>query len=177
VLKGRPDLSWPAEMYLEGSDQHRGWFQSSLMVSVGMYGTAPYRQVVTHGYVVDGEGRKMSKSLGNVVDPLEVIAKNGADVLRFWVASADYSGDVAISDEILARMADAYRRIRNTLRFFLSNLYDFDPAADSVGDDELVEIDRYALIRLDRLIETVTGAMRDYRYHVAYRALHDFAVV
>jgi isoleucyl-tRNA synthetase len=177
VLKTRSDLAWPAEVYLEGSDQHRGWFQSSLLISVGMYGRAPFLDVVTHGYVVDGDGRKMSKSLGNVVNPLEVIEKYGADVLRLWVSSGDYTGDIGISEEILARTADAYRRIRNTLRFLLGNLYDFDAKRHIVSDEAMEEIDRYAVARVDRLIANVTEAMKGYRYHVAYRALHDFCVI
>ena len=128
VLEAREELHRPAEMYLEGSDQHRGWFQSSLLTSVGAYGVAPFERVLTHGFIVDGDGRKMSKSLGNVVSPLDVMEKSGADIIRLWVASADYSQDVSVSDEILDRTSEAYRRIRNTFRFLLSNLYDFDPA-------------------------------------------------
>ena len=130
VLETRAELTRPATMYLEGSDQHRGWFQSSLLTSVGAYDAAPFEKVLTHGFIVDGDGRKMSKSLGNVISPLDVIAKSGADIIRLWVASADYGQDVSVSDEILDRTSEAYRRIRNTFRFLLSNLYDFDPATD-----------------------------------------------
>jgi isoleucyl-tRNA synthetase len=127
-------------MYLEGSDQHRGWFQSSLLTSVGAYDIAPFEKVLTHGFIVDGDGRKMSKSLGNTISPLDVIKTSGADIVRLWVAAADYSQDVSVSDEILARTSEAYRRIRNTFRFLLSNLGDFDPAADSVAWADMPEL-------------------------------------
>src|SRR4030043_707363 len=132
-------LSWPADMYLEGSDQHRGWFQSSLLASVGTRGKAPYRTVLTHGFTVDGQGKKMSKSLGNVVAPQEVIKSNGAEILRLWVSAEDYKDDVRISKVILERLTEAYRKIRNTFRFLLGNIFDFDG-----GDyrDNLLEIDR-----------------------------------
>src|SRR5690606_12822009 len=139
VLETREELHTPADMYLEGSDQHRGWFQSSLLTAVATNGDAPYKSVLTHGFIVDGEGRKMSKSLGNTVAPDEVIAKYGADVLRLWVSSADYRGDVRVSPEILDQMADVYRRIRNTCRFLLGNLHDFDPEKDVVPFAEMDE--------------------------------------
>ena len=129
VLETRPELRWPAEMYLEGSDQHRGWFHSSLLEAVGTRDAPPYRAVLTHGFVVDGEGRKMSKSRGNDITPEELLPKYGAEVLRLWVAAEDYTEDIRLSDEILNRLADAYRRIRNTCRFLLGNLADFDPRA------------------------------------------------
>jgi Isoleucyl-tRNA synthetase len=128
VLEQRPELSFPADLYMEGSDQHRGWFHSSLLASVGTRGVPPYKAVLTHGYVVDGEGRKMSKSIGNVIAPQEIIDKYGAEILRMWVSAVNYQEDVRISDEILSRLVDAYRRIRNTARFLLGNLADFDAA-------------------------------------------------
>ena len=143
VLEERPELRSPADLYLEGSDQHRGWFQSSLLTSVGTRGRAPYKGVLTHGYVVDGQGKKMSKSVGNVVAPQEVIDRYGAEVLRLWVASENYQDDVKVSDEILKHVSDAYRKMRNTLRFLLGNLSDFDPARDAVGPEALFEIDRW----------------------------------
>ena len=177
VLMTRPDLRWPADVYLEGNDQHRGWFQSSLLTSVAWKGTAPYRAVITHGMVVDGEGRKMSKSLGNGIAPEDVIRKYGADILRLWVASSDYQGDVRISDSILGQLSEVYRKIRNTARFILGNLGDFDPDRDSVPADRLEPIDRWALWRLDGLIHTVREAYEQYEYHVIYHAVHNFCVL
>ncbi|MBC7336978.1 MAG: class I tRNA ligase family protein, partial [Clostridia bacterium] len=142
VLEPRPELAWPADVYLEGSDQYRGWFNSSLCTAVATRGVAPYRTVLSHGYVVDEEGRKMSKSLGNGIEPGEVIEELGADVLRLWVASADYRRDVAASPKIFQQMADAYRKIRNTFRFLLGNLTDFDPVRHRVAVTEMEEIDR-----------------------------------
>ncbi|HHW44795.1 isoleucine--tRNA ligase [Desulfofundulus thermobenzoicus] len=172
-----PELRWPADLYLEGSDQHRGWFNSSLSTAVAVRGRAPYRAVLTHGFVVDEQGRKMSKSLGNVVDPLKVIQQMGADILRLWVSSADYRGDLAVSPGILKQMAEAYRKIRNTIRFLLGNLYDFNPEKDPVAYKELPELDRWALLRLHRLIARVLDAYRDYEYHVVYHAIHTFCTV
>lgn len=172
-----PELSWPADLYLEGSDQHRGWFNSSLSTSVAVTGKAPYRAVLTHGFVVDEQGRKMSKSLGNVVDPLKVINQLGADILRLWVASADYRGDLAVSQSILKQMSEAYRKIRNTCRFLLGNLYDFDPAAHRVTKVQMTEIDRWAMLRLQRLIERVHKGYQDYEFHVVYHAVHNFCTV
>ncbi len=160
VLETRAELSRPATMYLEGSDQHRGWFQSSLLTSVGAYDAAPFDKVLTHGFIVDGDGRKMSKSIGNVISPIDVVAKSGADIVRLWVASADYGQDVSVSDEILDRTSEAYRRIRNTFRFLLSNLYDFDPATDRVAFDDMPELDRFALVSLGDLLERVTTVLR-----------------
>ncbi|MCL6471629.1 MAG: isoleucine--tRNA ligase [Firmicutes bacterium] len=174
VLKNRPELRWPADIYVEGSDQHRGWFQSSLMTSVGEHDRAPYEAVLTHGFVVDGEGRKMSKSLGNVVDPLDVIAKSGADILRLWVASSDYTVDVAISPDILKHVGEAYRRIRNTFRFMLGNLYDFKPGIDDVDYDRLQELDKWALHEMTGLLKNVTASYNDYRFHAVYRSVYDF---
>ncbi|MBE3581033.1 MAG: isoleucine--tRNA ligase [Thermoanaerobacteraceae bacterium] len=176
VLRTRPELSWPADLYLEGSDQHRGWFNSSLCTSVATEGQAPYRAVLTHGFLVDEEGRKMSKSLGNGIDPADVIREMGADILRLWVASADYRRDVAASPNILQQLAEAYRKIRNTFRFLLGNLYDFDPARDRVPYGEMLEIDRWALAKLQHLVDKVTRAYEDYEFHVVYHAVHSFCV-
>src|SRR5204863_513598 len=158
VLETRPELRWPAELYLEGSDQHRGWFHSSLLEAMGTRGAPPYKAVLTCGFVVDGEGRKMSKSLGNGVEPEELLPKYGAEVLRLWVAAEDYTEDIRLSTEILDRLADAYRRMRNTFRFLLGNLYDFDPARDRQSYARLDEVDRWVLDRLARLIDRVRRA-------------------
>jgi isoleucyl-tRNA synthetase len=177
VLTQRPELQWPAEMYLEGSDQHRGWFHSSLLTSVATRGTAPYRAVLTHGFVVDGDGRKMSKSLGNVIFPQEVIKQYGADVLRLWVVSADYQADIRISGEILKQLAEVYRKIRNTFRYILGNIYDFNPDTDGVAYADLPEIDRWALMRLEQVREKVTRAYDEYQFHMFYHAIHNFCTV
>ncbi len=177
VLEKRDNLEWPASLYLEGSDQHRGWFHSSLLTSVGTRGRAPYRAVLTHGFVVDGEGKKMSKSSGNVIVPEEVISKLGADVLRLWVAAEDYRDDIKISDEILKRLADAYFRIRNTFRFLLGNLYDFRPETDRVQTSDLYEIDRWALHRLQKLISRVREAYERFEFHVVYYSVQNFCAV
>ncbi|HXH85144.1 MAG TPA: isoleucine--tRNA ligase [Candidatus Tectomicrobia bacterium] len=177
VLETRPDLRWPAEMYLEGSDQHRGWFHSSLLEAVGTRGAAPYRQVLTHGFTVDGEGRKMSKSLGNTVAPEDLIPRYGAEVLRLWAASEDYTEDIRVSTEILDRLADAYRRIRNTFRFLLGNLFDFDPARDAPPYVRRDEVDRFVLDRLARLIARARRAYEEYQFHVVFHAVHNFCAV
>jgi len=177
VLEVRKELHWPAEMYLEGSDQHRGWFQSSLLTSVATKGTAPYKAVLTHGFVVDGEGRKMSKSVGNVIYPQEVIKKYGADVLRLWVASADYKADIRISNEILKQLSEVYRKIRNTFRYILGNIYDFDPVADRVAYDDMTELDRWALMRLEQVRERVQQAFETYEFHLLYHTVHNFCAV
>lgn len=167
-------LGWPADMYLEGSDQHRGWFQSSLLASIGTRGRAPYNTVLTHGFVVDGQGKKMSKSLGNVVAPQEVIKANGAEILRLWVSAEDYREDVRISKEILDRLTEAYRKIRNTCRFLLGNLYDFDNKDYSHA---LLEIDRWAMSRVQTLVETVTSAYENFNFYEVFHALYNFCVV
>ncbi|HEY6007512.1 MAG TPA: isoleucine--tRNA ligase, partial [Geobacteraceae bacterium] len=177
VLESSAKLSSPADMYLEGSDQHRGWFHSSLLESVGTRGRAPYRSVLTHGFVVDGSGRKMSKSVGNVVAPEEVIKKFGAEILRLWVAAQDYRDDIRISPEILNRLAESYRRIRNTCRYILGNIHDFDPARDSVPFDKMPEIDRWALHQLELLKEKVLAAYNEYEFHVLYHAVNAFCTV
>jgi isoleucyl-tRNA synthetase len=177
VLEGRNELEFPASLYLEGSDQHRGWFHSSLLTSVGTRGCAPYRSVLTHGFVVDGEGKKMSKSAGNVIAPEEVISKLGADVLRLWVAAEDYKDDIKISNEILKRLADAYFRIRNTYRFLLGNLYDFDPEKDRIPYPQLHEVDRWALHRLQIFIQRVREAYERFEFHVVYHSVQNFCAV
>ena len=177
VLEKRPDLQFPADLYLEGSDQHRGWFHSSLLTCVGTRGGAPYRSVLTHGFVVDGEGKKMSKSAGNVILPDEVISKLGADVLRLWVAAEDYRDDIKISNEILKRLADAYFRIRNTYRFLLGNLAGFDPERDCIPYRELEEIDRWALHQFQKLIARVREAYERFEFHVVYHSVQNFCAV
>ncbi len=175
VLDARAELHRPAELYLEGSDQHRGWFQSALLTSVGAYGIAPYKGVLTHGFIVDGDGRKMSKSLGNTISPLDVIEKSGADIIRLWVASADYGQDINVSSEILDRTGEAYRRIRNTFRFLLSNLDDYDPSM-AVAWDDMPELDRFALVQLADLVDRVTGSYDDWRFHQVFHAVHGYCV-
>ncbi len=177
VLEQRPELAWPADLYLEGSDQHRGWFNSSLSTAVATRGLPPYRAVLTHGYVVDEQGRKMSKSLGNGIDPQDVIKEMGADILRLWVASADYRRDVAVSPSILKQVSESYRKIRNTFRFLLANLFDFQPDRHQVEISEMPELDRYAMLRLHRLVQRVTEAYGNYEFHVVYHAIHNYCVV
>ncbi|MBI5644035.1 MAG: class I tRNA ligase family protein, partial [Deltaproteobacteria bacterium] len=177
VLEKRPGLKFPADLYLEGSDQHRGWFHSSLLASVGTRSTPPYKAVLTHGFVVDGEGRKMSKSLGNVIAPQEVIGKYGAEVLRLWVMGEDYREDIRISEEILKRLSEAYRRIRNTFRYILGNLYDFDPQKDLVPYEELHELDRLTLHKLTRLTERILASYNNFEFHVVYHSVHNFCTV
>ena len=177
VLETYPELRWPADMYLEGSDQHRGWFNSSLSTAVAVRGVAPYRQVLTHGFIVDEKGYKMSKSSGNVVDPLEMIEEMGADILRLWVASADYRNDISVSKNIIKQASEAYRKIRNTCRFILGNLYDFDPARDAVPYDQLSELDRWALLKLDKVVRRVSEAFDDYEFHVVFHTVHNFCTV
>lgn len=176
VLKHRANegLTWPADMYLEGSDQHRGWFQSSLLTSVGAYGRAPYKSVMHCGFTVDEKGRKMSKSLGNGVDPSEVVNKVGADVLRMWVSSVDYSQDVSISDSILQRTSDAYRKFRNIFRFLLGNLDDFTPADRVTSYDDLEPIDKWVMAKLAEVLNDVNKAYENYKFHYVYRALYEF---
>ncbi len=178
VLQNRDYLGGvPADLYLEGSDQHRGWFHSSLLAAVGITGRAPYKSVLTHGFVVDGKGKKMSKSSGNVVAPEKIIKRYGAEILRLWVAAQDYRDDVRISDEILSRLVEAYRRIRNTFRFLLGNLSDFNPTTDKVAFNELQEIDRYILHELQKLQQRVLKAYDDYEFHIIYHAIHNFCAV
>ena len=177
VLEARSELRWPAEMYIEGSDQHRGWFQSSLLESIGTRGSPPYKSVITHGFFMDAEGRKMSKSLGNVITLEELLPKYGAEILRLWVTSEDYTQDIRVSMEILDRLADAYRRIRNTFRFLLGNLGDFDPARDRQSYARIDEVDRWILDRLARLIGRVRGAYEEYEFHTVFHSVHNFCAV
>ena len=177
VTKMRPEVLNPADLYLEGSDQHRGWFHSSLLTAVAQKGHAPYKAVLTHGFTVDEKGRKMSKSLGNVVAPQKVVSTLGADVLRLWVASTDYANEISVSDEILKRMSDSYRRIRNTARFLLGNLAGFDPARDAVPAADLVDLDRWAIARTRELQAEVVAAYRNYDFHLIYQKVHNFCVV
>ncbi|MBN1255917.1 MAG: isoleucine--tRNA ligase [Deltaproteobacteria bacterium] len=177
VLEKNKALKFPCDLYLEGSDQHRGWFHSSLLVAVGTRGTPPYTSVLTHGFVVDGEGKKMSKSAGNVVAPEEVIQRCGAEILRLWVAAEDYRDDIKISQEILDRLTEAYRRIRNTWRYMLGNLYDFDPQHHTVPVGELLEIDRWILHRFQQLVDRVFKAYEEFEFHIIYHAVHNFCVV
>ncbi|MBQ9994213.1 MAG: isoleucine--tRNA ligase [Clostridia bacterium] len=173
----RDYLDWPADLYLEGADQYRGWFQSSLLTSVAWRGTAPYRTVVTHGWVVDGKGEKMSKSLGNGIEPIEIVNKYGADILRLWVASSDYHCDVRISDDILKQLSETYRKIRNTARYILGNLSDFNPDTDCVDVKDMQPIDVYALNKLNELIKTCIGAYERFEFHQVYHAINKFCVV
>ena len=177
VLGHRPDLPWPSDVYLEGGDQFRGWFHSSLLVALATHGAAPYRQVVSPGWVLDAEGRAMSKSLGTGVDPNEVIKSHGAEILRLWVASVDFREDVVMSPEILTRLSEAYFKLRNTFRYCLSNLYDFDPEKDTVQGDQLEEIDAWALVETSEILEAVGAAYQEYAFHKVYRAVYDFATV
>jgi isoleucyl-tRNA synthetase len=177
VLKKNKDLSFPADVYFEGSDQHRGWFNSSLTTSVAMYGVAPYKTVLTHGYTVDSEGKKLSKSKGNYVALDKLVGQYGADILRLWVSSTDYRHEVSISDEIIKRNADAYRRIRNTARFLLANLDDFTPATDAVTSDQFLELDRWAITRCRLLQDEVIAAYESYQFHVIYQKIHNFCAV
>lgn len=178
VCKKRGELKYPADMYLEGSDQHRGWFHSSLLTSVGNEQHAPYKTVLTHGFVVDGTGRKMSKSLGNVIAPEEIIEKYGAEILRLWVTYEDYRDDIKISKDIINRLIETYRRIRNTLRFLHANINDdFNPETDAVPYEKLSSLDKWMLSRLNRLIDRVSNAYNDYSFHTIYHSLHNFCAV
>ncbi len=177
VSAARPEIAGPVDLYLEGSDQHRGWFHSSLLMSEALHERAPYKGVLTHGFTVDDKGRKMSKSLGNVVAPQKVMQSLGADVLRLWVSATDYANEMSVSDEILKRTSDSYRRIRNTARFLLGNLAGFDPQSDLVPIEQMVELDRWAVGRAAALQEEVTTAYRNYQFHVIYQRVHQFCVV
>jgi isoleucyl-tRNA synthetase len=177
VVEPNSEMGLPADLYLEGSDQHRGWFHSSLLTSVGTRGDAPYQGVLTHGFVVDGDGRKMSKSLGNVIAPQEVMAQYGAEILRLWVTAEDYRDDVRLSGNILKQLGDAYRRFRNTARFMLGNLYDFDPEKDLVPLEDREELDRLALSWMAQLIARVKRAYQEYEFHLVFHRLHQFCAV
>lgn len=177
VLKKRDELHWPAELYLEGTDQHRGWFQTSLLTSVAVFGKAPYKTVLTHGFIVDAEGRKMSKSVGNVIAPQEIIEKYGADILRLWVASSDYRTDIRISSKILDQLVEIYRRVRNTARFILGNLSDFNPDTDIVSYDKLNELDRLVLNNFQSLLERVNENYDKFEFHSLYHEIHNFCAI
>jgi isoleucyl-tRNA synthetase len=173
----RPEIAAPVDLYLEGSDQHRGWFQSSLLMSEALYERPPYRGVLTHGFTVDEKGRKMSKSLGNVVAPQKIMSTLGADVLRLWVSSTDYGNEISVSDEILRRMADSYRRMRNTVRFLLGNLHGFDPERHLLRPEQMIALDRWALQRTRQLEQAVEEAYRAYTFHTIYQSIHNFCIV
>ena len=177
VAAARPYLKYPADLYLEGGDQYRGWFQSSMLTSIAVNGVAPYKQIATHGWTVDGEGKAMHKSLGNAVGPEEVIKDYGADMLRLWVASADYTQDMRISKEIMKQLSQAYLKIRNTARYMLGNLCDFNPDTDAVALEDLMELDRYALHSFNELVKTARAAYDRYEFHAVYRAVYNFCVV
>jgi len=177
VLDHRSKLPFPADLYLEGSDQHRGWFQSSLLTSTAINGVAPYRKVMTHGFTVDADGKKMSKSLGNVVAPQKIVGTLGADILRLWVASTDYSNEITVSDEILKRSADSYRRIRNTARFLLANLNGFDPATDKLEHDKLISLDRWAVARCLEVQDEIIAAYKVFNFHLIYQKLQHFCTI
>ena len=176
VVSAREELQYPADLYLEGSDQHRGWFQSSLKTAIAINGSAPYKAVLTHGFTVDENGRKMSKSIGNVIPPQKVINELGADVLRLWVASADFSAEMTVSDEILKRAGESYRRIRNTARYFLSNIDGFDPAQHAVGHGDLLALDRWAIDCAAQLQDEIIDDYNNFRFHQIYQKLHNFCV-
>jgi len=177
VLEDHPELQRPADVYLEGSDQYRGWFNSSLTTSVAVTGKAPYKNVISHGMVMDGKGRKMSKSLGNVIVPSKILKQLGADILRLWVSSVDYQADARISDEILKQVSESYRKIRNTFRFMLGNLTDFDPNTDRVAVEDLEEVDLYMYHRLQKLIENARAGYDKYDFSTVYHAVHDYCAV
>ncbi len=177
VLGKRDDLPWPADIYIEGSDQYRGWFHSSLLTAVATKGQSPYRTVITHGFVLDGKGNKMSKSAGNVVAPQDIIKRYGAEVLRLWASQLDYKGDVRISEDIIKRSADTYRKIRNTARYLLGNLFDFNPEKDYVPFDKMLLFDRWALNKLAQLNNRVIKAYREYDFHLMYHHVLQFCTV
>ncbi|MXQ53427.1 isoleucine--tRNA ligase [Shimazuella alba] len=177
VLTKRPETTWPADLYLEGSDQYRGWFNSSLSTAVATTGKAPYKAVLSHGFTLDGEGRKMSKSLGNVIDPAKVMKQYGADILRLWVASSDYQADFRVSDEILKQIAEVYRKLRNTFRFLLGNLADFDPQQHQVSLEQMNELEKFVLIKLQGLVDRVTKGYENYEFNQVYTQIHQFCTV
>ena len=177
VLPRYPDLTWPSDMYLEGSDQHRGWFQSSLLVALATRGRPPFREVLTHGFLIDVDGRKMSKSLGNTVTPQDVIKESGAEILRLWVAMSDYSEELRVGKEILTRVIEAYRKIRNTCRILVANLYDFDPASDAVPIERLEPVDRYALAKYADAAQRMLRAYEAYDFPTVFQTLNTLATV
>ena len=177
VLETYEGLHWPAEVYLEGGDQYRGWFNSSLMVGLAAHDRAPYKSVITHGWVINVQGQKMSKSEGTGISPNEVVKDSGAEILRLWVASSNYQEDVRVSEEILHRISDAYRKMRNTARYALGNLHGFDPARDSVAENEMLEIDRWALSELDVVTMRSLAGYEAYEFYTVYHALYNFCTV
>jgi isoleucyl-tRNA synthetase len=177
VMAVRPELTWPSDIYLEGSDQHRGWFQSSLLIALGTRGRPPFREVLTHGFLIDVDGQKMSKSRGNATEPQEIIKQSGAEILRLWTAMSDYTEEIRVSQEILARVVEAYRKLRNTMRYLVANLYDFDPAVDVVSVDRLEEVDRFILARYAQLALKMLDAYEAYDYPTMCQALNAFAAV
>jgi len=177
VLENRQELCWPADVYIEGGDQFRGWFNSSLLVGLAVHDRAPYKTVLTHGWTLDAQGKSMHKSAGNAVAPEEVIKESGAEIVRLWCASSNYFDDMRCSNEILQRVTDGYRKLRNTARFALGNLHGFDPARDSVAEDDLLEIDRWALTELEAAIAKVRVAYEAYEFHTVYHTLYNFATV
>ena len=177
VLGTREELSFPADMYLEGSDQYRGWFNSSLTTSVAVHKKAPYKSVLSQGFVMDGEGKKMSKSLGNVISPAKEMKTKGADIIRLWVSSVDYESDVRISDEILNQVSEVYRKIRNTMRFMLANTTDFDPKAHAVAFEDLRTVDQYMLVRFNQLVDNIRKAYDNYQFSTVYQGVINFCTV
>ncbi|MDC3412851.1 isoleucine--tRNA ligase [Aquibacillus sp. 3ASR75-11] len=177
VLQERPELQRPADIYLEGSDQYRGWFNSSMSTAVAVTGKAPYETIISHGFALDGEGRKMSKSVGNVVVPSKIMKQYGADILRLWVASVDYQSDVRISDDIIKQTSEGYRKIRNTFRFMLGNLHDFDPKQNTVAEEDLQEVDRYMLVKLQELVKKALSAYDRYEFSTVYHSIHNFCSI
>src|SRR5258706_837287 len=177
VLSQWPELTWPADVYLEGSDQHRGWFQSSLMVGLGTRGRPPFKAIVTNGFLIDMDGKKMSKSFGNSILPQDGIKESGADIIRLWTASSEYQQEIRISKEILARVVEAYRKLRNTMRYLLANLYDFDPAVDLVPQGQLEEVDRYILARYADVAQRILVAYEEYEYGTISQLLNQFATI
>ena len=174
VLEQRPELSFPADLYLEGSDQYRGWFNSSITTSVATRNRSPYKMLLSHGFVMDGEGKKMSKSLGNVIVPEQIVKQKGADIARLWVSSVDYLADARISDEIIKQTADVYRKIRNTLRFMLGNVNDFNPETDAIAEADLLEVDRYILNRFREFTASTIKNYDNFDYLNIYQEVQNF---
>ena len=175
VLTPQNHLHWPADMYIEGGDQYRGWFHSSLLIGVGLKDAAPYRECATHGWTLDAEGRAMSKSIGNIIEPEKIVKQYGADLLRLWVASVDFTEDVRLSDTILTRLSEAYRKLRNTFRYMLGNIHDFQPERDTVSGPELASLDAWILVRAEKLVQNCLAFYSEYAFHKVYRAVYDFA--
>ena len=177
MLKERPELTWPSDVYIEGHDQHRGWFQSSLLVGTGLEGAAPFHQVITHGFLINEQGDKMAKSRGNALSPQDVLKQHGADVIRLWVAMIDYQTDMTIGPQIMGRAAEAYKKIRNTARYLLSNLNGFEPERDAVPHDQLLDVDKWVLARAAEVFERCRRAYEDYEFHIVYHRVLDLCTV